>query len=382
MKYDITTLRAAAVEWYRTTDWNAVLARGALLYITVTLAVAYLNYLNLEELGGGWTPARIGVGVDLPSIFLFAGFFIAPVLAPLIWLGIRALVGRWRHRRVDVGSLAGPPVLSTVLTVLVLTYALLSANTNPAESSSAFESLQALGEFWLILTGVLALPWAAAVVVVGWHRRGPRIPTRAAAGIVLAVCVVLAGVPAAAVAVTDSGSDSSTEPAESEIEYNGTDDGDDYDYLGIERGTYQFDRGELACGPVERRPGTLPGIQNATRGYEPVALHNVSEPVAVAPLVNENGTQVDRDRRWLVDLGLEFQRPVTAGSFINDPVQPAEISSGGYTADGVENPLWIVGEEVDFEYADQDELHLYWDVVHPNGTVHRYATKVCLPEER
>jgi hypothetical protein len=152
----------------------------------------------------------------------------------------------------------------------------------------AQEAVAAVGQVWLVLTAWIALPWAVAVVVVTWHRRGPRIPARVAAGAVLAVLVILAGAPTAAVMATDTPASAGAAPESSQPEpepaFNETED--DGTVL-AQRGTYEFNRGELACGPVERRPGTVDGVENATRGYEPAALHNVSEPVAVAPLLYE-----------------------------------------------------------------------------------------------
>jgi hypothetical protein len=381
MKYDITSLRAAAVERYRTTDWNAVLARGALLYLSVAVVAVYLQYIGAAEFTDGWTPAVIGANFSVLMGLFWGLIVVAPVAVPALWITVRGLVGRYRYRGVDLGALVGPPVLATVGLGLLYATAIVQDNVPSEISVGVVEAITELGELWLILTAWIALPWAVAAVVVTWHRRGPRIPTRAAVGVVLAACVVLAGVPAVAVAVTDTGAESRAEPADSGIEYNGSDSDGEFDYFGLARGTYQFDRGELACGPVERRPGTIETIQNATEGYEPVALHNVSEPVAVAPLVTENGTQVNRDSRWLVDLGLSFQQPVTAGSYMKPSNQPEEVHYGAYAANGESKLLWMIGEEVDFQNADRDELHLYWDVVHPNGTVHRYATKVCLPSD-
>jgi hypothetical protein len=357
--FDTNDIRRAVATRLAGIDWNDSLARAVKLWALISIGIAYTHLTQFYQLPvNGWSLSRVGSDGSLLKAVAIGCILGAGVLF-IMWPAYRLLRGRLVFRGVDVGLMAAPLCYPFLLVGLAIGWRFISAPAETGQELTAsvrdasLDAAMSFGEAMLAFA-LIALPsWVLVVVFLGAKEREMPILSPAGAKVGLALLLVLATVPAAAVA-TGQGevlSDADTDEYDWE-----PDPPTQPDYI-------QTDRGRLACGPVEATPPAH------WEEYSPAAVHNVSAPVQVGQYAYANGT-VAADEGWYVHLnhsGPRTHRVVSRSTFANST---DAVNTEGFRTQGSYELSGLTAGE---------QTYIYWDVVHEDGTVHRYVAKLCAP---
>lgn len=356
-------LSILGVEDWTRRDWLTLFARYWLVSLAVSLGLFFTLSLNMWQLGEWSLDAAVeqfdlweGIGLSAAGSLLFTPMFFA--------------LERWAYDRikpfgVDVFVVLTPVIVTVMLILILILRVLITPEQSTPETTAGWT--RGIGEVVGKMVLSLLIPTVlVAFVHYNWTGR-LQVTQRRTQGIAIALAVLLV-TPTAVVAV-----DPLSEGKE------GSSFGGDSELVAVE-GDYQED-GPLRCeGGVEATPAEVYDIQPAE--YTPVEVHTGGSAYQSASyrLEHENGTVLEKSQhRYKIRVrvnGSDSPLTIDSGAYVRQEDGPDEydtISGLGHIPPGGEG----VVEFDTYDGPAYRSMHVWYDVVHPDGTVHRHVTKLC-----